>query len=65
MQVAAAAAMFSERYADWLRLLTATAATFNALHLAGVLEWAWRRFGRLCGWCTRVACWLRLGTWHE
>lgn len=65
LQVAFALANLGERYSDLLRILTASAATFNALHLSGVLGWGWRRFGRMCGFCTRVACWLRLGTWHE
>lgn len=64
IQLAMVAATIGERYSDLLRLLTASAATYNALHLSGVLSWAWRRFGRLCGWCTRVACWMRTGTWH-
>lgn len=52
---------FSQRHADSLRFLAAFSATFNALHLTGVLRWAWRRFGKLCRWCQRLAGWLRGG----
>lgn len=52
-------ASLSSRYADWLRLISATAAAYNALHLSGALGWTWRVILKICGPCWGVARWLR------
>lgn len=49
---------FSSRHADALRLLAASAATWNALHGWRIVRWAWRRFSTACRWCMRLASWI-------
>lgn len=48
---------FSSNYADYLRLVAASMATFNALHGSGFTRWVGRAILRLCAPCRAIYRW--------
>lgn len=54
-----AGASFSARYADWLRLVAAAAAAYNALKLSGFIRYLGRLLLKVCAPCWPIFRWLR------